>query len=101
MVDGASGRDRFRGAFARYRKNPLKSRDYDFGVLDLDDFVHFLADFGLGDAEFGLGDTVNLWIDASGLWPDPLNLTFSICGLAFGLWVYVWSTGYIKLRRKQ
>jgi hypothetical protein len=25
--------------------------DYDFGVLDLDDFVHFLADFGLGDAE--------------------------------------------------
>ena len=51
MVDGASGRDRFRGAFTRYRKNPLKSRDYDFEVLDLDDFVHFLADFGLGDAE--------------------------------------------------
>ena len=87
MVDGSSGRGGFRGAFTRYRKNPLKSRDYDFGVLDLDDFVHFLADFGLGDAEFGLGDTVNLWRDASGLSPYPLNLTF------FYLWVSVWSMG--------
>lgn len=55
--------------------------------------MHF---FGLGDAEFGLGDTVNLWRDASGLSPHPLNLTFFICGLAFGLWVYVWSRVYIK-----